>query len=324
MQIDFVTKKEYSGLVRHNPHLNFTFEFDATLGFSSLVHLKEKIRREQYDLILDIHGSLRSRYLRTGSRARKIMTINKRIAERTVLVKFKKNMYRGIVPVADRYIEPLRIFGVENDGEGPELFIPDEVQHGVSGTMAALQLNRYERVIGFCPSARHETKRWPHERFAEVGSRLAKEYDAKILIFGSSADTSKCDAIARTINSTSDRERATDVSGKLSLLESAAAMEFCDIVVTNDSGLMHIASAMKKKIVAIFGSTVREFGFFPSGRDSIVLERLGLPCRPCSHIGRSTCPEGHFKCMNDIPVEEVVRAAASLLGTSAPARSQNN
>jgi lipopolysaccharide heptosyltransferase II len=315
-QIDFVTKKEYSGLVRNNPHVNCTFEFDAALGLSGLHHLKEKIRREQYDLILDIHGSLRSRYLRAAAGARDVMTINKRIAARTMLVKFKRNFYRNTVSVADRYIEPLRTFGIENDGKGLELFIPDEVMFGVSGKLAPLRLNRYEKVIGFCPSARHETKRWPHERFAAAGSLLAREFDAKMLLFGSAEDKPICDPIAQSINSGSDQERAVNLCGVLDLLETAAAMEFCDIIVTNDSGLMHIATAMKKKIVAIFGSTVREFGFFPLGRDAIVLERAGLPCRPCSHIGRNKCPESHFKCMNEIQVEDVVQSVAGFIETA--------
>ncbi len=76
---------------------------------------------------------------------------------------------------------------------------------------------------------------------------------------------------------------------------------------------MHIAAARRKKVVAIFGSTVREFGFFPYRTESIVVERAGLPCRPCSHIGLDRCPRGHFKCMKEIGVEEVLDAARTLL-----------
>ncbi len=82
-------------------------------------------------------------------------------------------------------------------------------------------------------------------------------------------------------------------------------MGYCDVVITNDTGLMHIATAMHRKIVAIFGSTVREFGFFPYDPSAVVIERQGLACRPCSHIGRSECPEKHFRCMMEIGDEEV-------------------
>lgn len=310
-QIDFVTRKEYADLIRYNPNINFTLEFDATQGFRALRYLKEKIRREQYDLVLDIHNSIRSRYLRCMVGADDVMTINKRVIARMILVAFKKNYYRDIVSVADRYIESLQKHNIENDMKGLELYIPDNIMFAVSRRMATFELDRYKQIIGFCPSAKHSTKRWPQERFVEAGIRLANELDAKILVFGGTTDKSICSSIAQSINAVSEAKRAVDLSGEFSLLETAAAMEFCDVVVTNDSGLMHIASAMKKKIVALFGSTVREFGFFPIGEENIVLERTGLYCRPCSHIGLNECPEKHFKCMTDIQAAEVVQAVTS-------------
>ena len=156
-------------------------------------------------------------------------------------------------------------------------------------------------------------KRWPLERFTEVGIKLAQDINAKILLFGSKADNSICDTIAHAINTKSGDERATNMSGLFSLLETASAMKHCDIIITNDSGLMHIATAMKKKVVAIFGSTVREFGFFPVGTGNLIIERNGLYCRPCSHIGRDECPEGHFRCMTENKVDEVIEAIRGFL-----------
>ena len=72
---------------------------------------------------------------------------------------------------------------------------------------------------------------------------------------------------------------------------------------------------MHRKLIALFGSTVREFGFFPRGHNAVVLERAGLYCRPCSHIGRSSCPEGHFRCMNEIQVQDVVIRTRELLAS---------
>jgi heptosyltransferase-2 len=305
-QIDFVVRKEYSELIRYNSNLNHTLEFDAHGGFQELHRLANTIRREKYDLIIDIHDSLRSRYIRSFSGAKEVVVINKRIFARTMLVRLKKNIYKDIVSVADRYIEPVRTYGIENDAQGLEIFIPDETMRTVSGKMSSLNLQMYEKVIGFCPSAKHATKRWPEERFIETGIRLARELKAKIVLFGGNSDAVLCATIANGINNKSEGECAVEYSNQFSLLETAAAMQFCDVIVTNDSGLMHIAAAMKKKLVAIFGSTVREFGFFPVGTENIVLERKGLYCRPCSHIGRSNCPERHFRCMNEIQVNDVV------------------
>jgi heptosyltransferase-2 len=179
--------------------------------------------------------------------------------------------------------------------------------------MATMKLSHFEKVIGLCPGARHFTKRWPPERFARVGAACAQKLEAKILVFGGREDETICNQICWDINNQTGAERASSFCGKLGLLETAASMGYCDVVITNDTGLMHIATAMRRKIIAIFGSTVREFGFFPHDPDAVVLEHTGLDCRPCTHIGRSECPEKHFKCMLDIQPDEVYSRVKALL-----------
>jgi len=311
-QIDYVTRTEYAPLIKSNRNLNFTYEFDARERFEGLRRLKKKIRDEGYDLIIDIHDSLRSKYLRSLRVPRRVI-VDKRVLERSMLVNLKKNIYKGVVSVVDRYIEPLSDMGIQNDGKGLELHIPDDVLFGASGKMATLRLNKYEKVIALCPGARHFTKRWPADRFARVGTAFAQKMDAKILLFGGTADDSICNQICWDINNQAGIDRATSLCGKLQLLETAAAMEYCDVVITNDTGLMHIAVAMHKKVLAVFGSTVREFGFFPYDPRAVVLETQGLKCRPCSHIGRSECPEKHFKCMTEIDSDLVYAKARDLL-----------
>lgn len=303
-QIDYVTRSEYAELVKSNQNLNHTYEFDASQGFDGLRRLKKKVKDEGYDLIVDIHDSLRSKYLRS-LHGPKVTVIDKRVMQRSMLVNFKKNVYKEVVPVADRYIETVRSLGIVNDGKGLELHIPDETLFGVSGKIAALKLNQFEKVVGLCPGARHFTKRWPADRFARVGAACAQKLDAKILLFGGKQDEMICNQISWDINNQAGEGRASSLCGQLGLLETAAAMESCDVIVTNDTGLMHIATAMHRKTVAIFGSTVKEFGFFPYDPAAVVLEDAGLSCRPCSHIGRSECPEKHFKCMLEIQSDEV-------------------
>lgn len=317
-QIDFVTRKDYADLIKSNPNLNYTFEFDVTSGFDGLRALKKTIQKEGYDLIVDIHDSLRSRYLRRFSGSGDVVTVNKRLIERAVLVKLKKDIYKDSVSVADRYIESLRRYGLRNDGKGLELHIPDEIQFSAAGKIARLRLNRFEKTIGLCPSARHETKQWPLERFFELAIRLAKELDSSILIFGGEMDRKLGAELASRIGQAVPGDRATSLCGHLSLLETAAAMDFCDVIVSNDSGLMHIANARRKNLVALFGSTVRQFGFFPQDSNSLVIQRNDLYCRPCSHIGRASCPEGHFRCMIDISVDEVHSNVLRLLSTKTP------
>jgi heptosyltransferase-2 len=241
-----------------------------------------------------------------------VVVFHKQIFARTMLIRFKKNFYRSPVSVADRYIESVQKYGITNDGKGLESYISDEIRTQAVAKIKKLGIHESGPMIGFCPSAKHATKCWPQERFTELGVKLSVDAKAKILLFGGPEDKEKCRSIAHGINSFNGEGSAADLSGELSLLENAIAMEACNLIVTNDSGLMHIACAMKKKVIAIFGSTVREFGFFPVGTESALVERTGLYCRPCSHIGRNTCPEGHFRCMKEIQVEDVVKSIQAI------------
>jgi lipopolysaccharide heptosyltransferase II len=228
-------------------------------------------------------------------------------------VNLKRNAYTDNLTVAERYIETVEKYGIVNDNKGLEIFIPDTTLFEVSGKIAALRLNKFEKVIGICPGSKHFTKRWQKEKFAEVAVRAAQEYHAKVLLFGGREERNDCEFVKEEVARRISDQSVTNFAGTFSLLESAAALEFCDVVITNDSGLMHLAAAKQKKIVAIFGSTVKEFGFAPYGTEAIVIENNSLDCRPCTHIGKNVCPKEHFKCLADISVDEVYSAVQQLL-----------
>ncbi len=310
-QIDFMVKREYAELLKCNPHLSSVIDLRSD-DRSELAALRERVREEHYDLILDIHDSIRSKYVRAFSGARTVRVVDKRRLRRFLLVRFKKNLYRRAVPVAERYLETVRRFGVRDDGAGLEQHVPPEILESVAALMGKFRLERYGTVVGIAPMAKHFTKRWPQDRFVEFGIRHAKEAGAKIFVFGSREEADACGDIAQMINAGTASGAAESLAGRLTLIETAAVLDYCSLVVSNDTGLMHLAAARKRKVAAIFGSTVREFGFFPYRTQNVVLERPGLPCRPCSHIGLPECPKGHFRCMKDIGVDEVLSAARSL------------
>lgn len=311
-QLDFVVKSEYAELVKFNHHLSSVIEL-RTSDFHELRQLRKKIREERYDVIFDIHNSLRSRFLRAFSRGRAVTVVNKRAFERFVLIKFKWNLYKSAVPVAERYLETAHQFGVRNDGKGLEIFVPDGTLSSISSMMGKYRLGQYGAVIGIAPSAKHNTKMWLQERFGEVALEAARTHHAKVFLFGGSEDFIRCEQITRSVNSSLGAEASVNLAGTLSLLETAAALDFCDIVLCNDTGIMHLAAARQRNILAIFGPTVKEFGFFPYGTNATVIEQNNLPCRPCTHIGSSVCPVGHFRCMKDTTVEQVVHALTSLI-----------
>lgn len=313
-RIDFVVRKEYAELVRYNHHLSVVHEYDPETGFEGLQKLARVLRDEQYELAVDIHDSIRTKFLRAACGTKSVV-VDKRKMERWLLINLKRNAYDDSLFVAERYIETLKKYGITNDAKGLEIFIPDSTLFEISGKMAALRLNEFEKVVGICPGSKHFTKRWQKEKFAEVAVRAAKDFNAKILLFGGKEERDDCEFVADEVMRRISERSASNFAGNFTLLETAAALEFCDVVVTNDSGLMHLAAAKKKKIVAIFGSTSREFGFAPYGTESVIIENNDLDCRPCTHIGRKSCPKEHFKCMADITAEKVYDAVKVFLHT---------
>jgi heptosyltransferase-2 len=313
-QIDYLVRANYADLLRGNPHLSAVIEFPAAGTLADIQRLRTAIRATGYDAVLDIHGSLRSRLLCRG--LRNVMRIHKRVVPRFLLVHFKKDLYAffgGSPPVTERYFEPLIPWDITDDGEGTELFPSPEARAHAEAVLLPLREQGTKTPVGVCPSARHFTKMWPAERFAQSAATLGAQYSAGIVLFGSSGERDRCTAIARLITSLAPGVPVLNAAGMLSLSETAAAMDHCRIILTNDSGLMHIAAARKRKLVAIFGSTAQQFGFYPPADRGIVIEEHGLDCRPCTPIGRSSCPRGHFRCLLDIPPARVVAAASVLM-----------
>ena len=313
-QIDYLVRSEYAELLRGNPHLSMVYTFPAGGTTDDIDRIRQKILTTGYDLIVDIHGSLRSRILCRGMQ--NVVRINKRVVPRFVLIHFKKDFYRlfgGAPGVADRYLETVSPYGVTDDGEGLEVFPGDEEERRTNELFRAQGMQHGTPLIGLCPSARHFTKMWPEALFAETAAALSRRHNVAVVLFGSASEATRSQEIALQIRVHFPGAEILDFTGKLSFLETASMMDRCRLILSNDSGLMHLAAARKRKIVAIFGSTVRQFGFLPPAERSIVLEHYGLECRPCTHIGRAECPRGHFRCMREIPASRAIDAASALL-----------
>jgi lipopolysaccharide heptosyltransferase II len=311
--VDFLVKSSYVNLVRNNPNVSRVIEFPDGGSLADAFAIRQEIRNRPYDLVIDAHDSIRSRILCAG--LKNVVRINKRKILRTLLVRTKIDLYDrfgGAPDVPARYIEPVAHLGVDDDGASPELHVPEELRETVASMLAGESIDPASSCIGICPSARHVNKRWPADRYASAASIVAQRLNLPIVIFGAAEERPASIAIEEMINRLTPSVSVANLAGWLSLAETAAAMDRCSVVITNDTGLMHIASARRRPLVALFGPTVRQFGFFPRGDRVRVLETGGLPCRPCTHIGLKHCPEKHFRCMNDIAVASVVREALAL------------
>jgi lipopolysaccharide heptosyltransferase II len=311
-KIDFLVKMEFADAVRFNPHISSVISL-KTSDWQELRLLKKNIRQTGYDLIIDLHNSLRSRYIRWGTGAVHTAVVRKNVIKRFFLVTLGWNFYRKNISVAERYCKTVRKYGPSDDGEGLEIFFPEETASAVSSVIERFKPEKYEVVVGLAPTAKHGTKRWLPERFVELGVDLAKRYHCRIFLFGSKEENDFCGDMVQMINAHAGHAIAENFAGKLTLLETAAALDYCHVVVSNDSALMHMAAARKRNIVALFGSTVKELGFFPYRTRNIVVEKTDVHCRPCSHIGLKECPKKHFRCMKDIPAGDVMKAIEEIL-----------
>ncbi len=304
-RIDFVIRREFADLLRHHPAISRLHEIDTGEGREGLLRWREIFAAEGYDRIFDLHNNFRTKIMRAGLKS-PVAVIDKRTLRRWLLVKMKWNLLRDAPPVAERYIETGADLDLIPDGEGAEIFIPEATVEAVRGRFGAARSR--QPVVGLCPGAAHGTKRWPVEYYTLLGKRLAESRGATIVIFGNAEDRPLGRAIAEGLG-----KWAENWCGELSILETAAAMDFCDLVVTNDTGLMHIAGARKRPLIGIFGSTVREFGFSPYKTAARIAEVAGLSCRPCSHLGFPSCPKIHFRCMKEIAPGQVAAMAERML-----------
>lgn len=306
-QIDFLVKKKYCEILVGNPYISNLILFE-----NDIFKLAKRIRKEKYDFILDIHNNFRTFLLILFSGA-KILRYKNYMFRRFFLSEFGLNFYKEIVPVFQRYLKTAEFLGVSYDNKGLDFFIdpalsekPLAKKGGDGNAEDRFEQTRINQCIGICPVAVWKTKRWLKQNFVDLAKRILEKQDCNILIFGGRNDFDYCENIKILVG-----PKAKNLCG-LSLKETAVALKKCKYLLTNDTGLMHIAEALKVPVVAFFGPTVEEFGFYPQLKKSKVFFK-NILCRPCSTKGSGKCPVGDFRCMTGISVEEVFLTCAACL-----------
>jgi heptosyltransferase-2 len=284
LRIDIVVRAEYADTIKFNPYISqkhFYTRNEAENG-----ELIKKLTNEKYDFVIDLQNNLRSKKITSTINVRN-ERFDKKSWGKFLLVNFKINKLKDTPQIPIRYSGT--VSDLTLDRKGIDL-ISDKKASGI--------IFNKNNLIGFCPGARHFTKRWPKEYYITLGKLLVKK-GFVIVLFGGKIDKELCSEIANEISG------SINLSNDDDLLQTSSDMGKCIAVVCNDSGLMHVASATETKVISIFGSTVKEFGFAPYNCDNLILENNSLSCRPCSHIGKDHCPKKHFNCMMALRPEYV-------------------
>jgi heptosyltransferase-2 len=296
--IHFLTKQTYRSLLAHNPYIDKVQVLDSS--WDLMIH---QLRHEGYDYIIDLHHNLRTLRIKRALPGVKHFSFDKLNLSKWLLTALKINRLpdRHIV---DRYLATLKTFSVVNDGKGLDFFVSDKDQLGDSD----LPMSHMFGYVGIVIGAALATKKLPVHKL----QTLCKDIQFPIVLLGGPEDQKAGDEIAKV-----DDIKIYNSCGKFSLCESAELVKKAKLVIAHDTGLMHIAAAFKKPVISIWGNTIPEFGMYPYyGNDKVeqfISEVTGLRCRPCSKIGYSACPKGHFNCMERQDLVKVQAVVASII-----------
>lgn len=282
VEVHFLTKKRYAAIVESNPYISKVYSIESRVS-----EVLGELKKEKYDYIIDLHKNLRSGLV-LANLLRPYSAFNKLNFEKWLMVKFKINRL-PFIHIVNRYMQAASSLGITIDNKGLDFFIPESDEVSLNGPLAMLVNGYVAVVIG----GNHNTKIMPAELITEIVSDL----NLPVAILGGKEDMER----GRFIESNS-KGKAINLCGKYSLMESASLVKKSRAVLTNDTGLMHIAAAFNKPIASVWGNTIPEFGMYPYvkvGTPVLISEVEGLKCRPCSKLGYPECPLKHFKCMRD-------------------------
>ncbi len=295
----YVTKRAMAPLVSDNPHLAEVVSLEPG---EPIRHFARRLRGLGPTHGLDLHGSLRSAALRLLVHCR-WSSYRKRKLGRALLISTKLDVYRTHVPVAERYFEAARRLDARPDGEPPEFCLGKGAQDRAAQWLGDRALAG-ARLAALAPGAAHATKRWPIAHWSALAEEL-RAAGYKSVVVGGPEDRGLAEQLMGS-------GAAASAAGEFSLQETGALLARAQVVISGDTGVMHMATAVRTPVVALFGPTVEQFGFFPYRARALVLQRA-LDCRPCSATGTAHCPMGHHRCLGDITPAEVAAAAQRLV-----------
>jgi heptosyltransferase-2 len=295
-EIHYLIKPQFKTIIEHNPYIDKIHVLQN--DWNKMI---EELKKENFNYIIDLHHNLRT------LRVKKALNIpafsfNKLNIEKFIFVKLKWNVMPDL-HIIDRYLRTVEPFGVYNDGDGMDYF----VSPNKSVQQKDIPTSHHAGYIAIVIGATFYTKKLPVYKLQELCAKIKHP----IILLGGKEERIEGEDISRI-----DPIKIYNACGKFSLNESVDLVRQSKLVITHDTGLMHVAVALKKPVIAIWGSTTPSFGMGPYYGKNYLAKRPNLYdnvqvhklwCRPCTKIGRHKCPQGHFKCMKSISINEIVQ-----------------
>ncbi|MFZ1677849.1 MAG: glycosyltransferase family 9 protein [Saprospiraceae bacterium] len=297
-EIHFLTKPAFASIISANPHVKKVITLDD--DFDKMI---QSLRLENYNFIIDLHHNIRTRRIRIALK-KPFHVFHKLNFEKWLMVNFKINRLpeRHVV---DRYLDSVKFLGIQNDQNGLDFFIPDSKKINVVEKFGWQPYSYVSIVIG----ATYNTKCLTADQISKITDSL----NLPVILLGGKSEIKKADEIMAKLNS----KNIISACGSFDIFQSASILQQSATLISHDTGLMHIAAALKKPQVVIWGNTIPAFGMYPyygnENIDWISFEQKELNCRPCTKLGYDKCPKGHFKCILNHNLNEIANAAISLI-----------
>lgn len=284
--VHYLVKNKYEEVLKKNPYI------DKIYSYNKKKELKTKLREEKYDYIIDLQNNLKSFLLRKQIQIKKEV-VNKKNIQKWILINTGKDFLKN-EHVVERYFKTIKPLGISNDGKGLDFFIDENIVINENILPEKIIENSF---ITWALGATYSKKKLSEKHIVNV----LKKIDKPVLLLGGINEKPTANKIISMVN----KEKVYDLCGKLSLEESSFLIKKSEVLLTNDTGLMHIGSALKKKIISFWGCTKPSLGMSPYKPDELSVQMVSNPLSPpCSKLG-NRCRKSKTACINNISSDEI-------------------
>lgn len=292
IEIHFLTKKIYKDIYLHNPYIHKLWTVDK-----SPKEIFDLLLKENFDFLIDLHKNFRSLWLKTNLPV-EFASFPKKNIKKFIMIKTKNR--KPISNVALRYFNAIKNFNISYDGKGLDFFFP--MIFNFNNPLPP-------QFIAFAIGGTYFTKKYLLEYIVE----FCKLSPLPVVILGGESEKNEGEYISEQVG-----DKVINFCGKLSITESAYVLNNSQLVISNDTGMMHLAAALHKPMISIWGNTVPEFGMYPlypinCDTINVYFQNNKISCRPCSKLGYSKCPKKHFDCMMSLLPAELYEIASKII-----------